>query len=81
MAAHQKRSDRALRDLAELQEGALQEGPMEVLMVISDGELIDYFRRERERLALEATMVVDGDDVLWGRLGVVVTPTVLLVDE
>ncbi|UCD75472.1 MAG: tetratricopeptide repeat protein [Phycisphaerales bacterium] len=82
LAAYQKRSERALDDLVKLvSELRRLEQPVDLLVVISGGEGIEYFRKKRDGLSLEAPMLIDADDVLWGRLGVVVTPTTILADR
>jgi tetratricopeptide (TPR) repeat protein len=83
LAAHQKRSERALDDLAEIMSDLRKdEHPVELLALISGGEGLEYFRRVRKKLPAPAPpMLIDANDLLWGRLGVVVTPTIIIIDQ
>lgn len=82
LAAYQKRSDRALADLTELVSNLRKdEHAVDLLIVISGGEGIEDFRSKRDAMTVEAPMLLDTDDALWGRLGVSVTPTTFLIDK
>lgn len=82
LRAYHKRSDRALDDLLKLVSDLRQsEHPVDLLIIISGGEGIEYFRKKREVLAIETPMLIDANDVLWGRMGVIVTPTTFLIDK
>ncbi|MHC5005220.1 MAG: tetratricopeptide repeat protein [Planctomycetota bacterium] len=81
VAAHQKRSERTVEDLVELAAWLeRQRRSVDVVFVISGGEGQEYFRALWQRLELGAPLLVDAADDLWGALGVVVTPTTLMVD-
>jgi tetratricopeptide (TPR) repeat protein len=84
LAPHQKRSERAVDDLRTLAAGSRRDGhPIDLLLVVSGGEGVEHFRSMRDAWGptATATMLVDAGDVLWGRLGVVVTPTTFLIDD
>lgn len=81
LTAHQKRSERAVDDLARLVSIRRDAGQrVDLLVVVSGGEGVEFFRGKEATLPPGTRMLLDPGDALWGRLGVVVTPTSLLID-
>ncbi len=79
LAAYQKRSERAAGDLLEIVTELRQDAqPVDLVVVISGGEGLEYFRQQRQQHGITAPMLIDADDTLWGRLGIVVTPTTII---
>jgi len=82
LAAYQKRSQRAIGELKDIVSDLQRNGhPLDFLIVVSSSERLEYFQKLREELKLGAHMLIDQNDQLWGRLGVIATPTVVVADK
>ncbi len=81
LAAHQKRSERALNDLLSIAADMRHfQYPVDLVVIITGGEGIDYFSEKRNEHSIDVPMLIDAEDALWGRMGIVVTPTTIMTD-
>jgi tetratricopeptide (TPR) repeat protein len=81
VAPHQKRSDRALDDLLSLAAEVIDaEHRIQLLVIVSGDAGVDYFENELKDDHASIVLLEDTGDVLWGELGIIVTPTTILVD-
>jgi tetratricopeptide (TPR) repeat protein len=82
LAGHQTRSERAIEDLNRIAADLRRSGhALDLAAVISDSEDLAYFRILRKDLQLQARILLDREDHLWGKLGLTATPTVIVVDK
>ncbi len=82
LAARQKRSDRALDDLLTVVADMRRlQHPVDLVVIITGGEGIDYFREKQDERLRDVPMLIDANDALWGRMGIVVTPTTIMIDR
>lgn len=80
--ARQELSERVMVELKEIVAQLGTEGhSLDLVAVISGRNGKEYFQAKRQELNLNFPLLLDEDFQLWGKLGVIASPTVLVVDK
>jgi hypothetical protein len=81
LSARQKGSDRAVADIKGIVGAIDANSPaLQTMIVLCDPNGDGYFQSEQKQQAKDFHVVVDKDYKLWGKFGIIATPTVVIAD-
>ncbi|MFQ6034364.1 MAG: tetratricopeptide repeat protein [Sedimentisphaerales bacterium] len=82
LSANQKQSERAVVDIEKvLRDLRTKAEPFDFVGVISERAKKDFFESYKGKLKLTIPILLDTGYQLWGKLGIIATPTVLIVGK
>ena len=82
LTTEQKQSERAAKDLQKIAQ-QLEEYAEQIrfLIVTHDRKIQDYFQSTNQKAQSDFRILLDAEYKLWGRFGVIVTPTLIVADK